>query len=167
MRASRAFDLPCPSVPLQSMTAAASRLTPGGPVPAASCRSKGATRRGSSCPGPGCAGRPKASGAGPFGRGLGDPGSARSRRPSDRGYGAGVRPGPGPPLTGLPKQPRSRRRTESDDDFPGFAPFRRFQLGRSLCRFASPTPSALRVSHPLSGLIPPGPRGFVSRHIRP
>ena len=39
--------------------------------------------------------------------------------------------------------------------------------GRSLCRFASPTPSALRVSHSLSGLIPPGPRGFVSRHIRP
>jgi hypothetical protein len=34
-------------------------------------------------------------------------------------------------------------------------------------RFASPTPSALRVSHPLSGLIPPGPGGFVSRHIRP
>jgi hypothetical protein len=38
---------------------------------------------------------------------------------------------------------------------------------RSLCRFASPTPSALSVSHALSGLIPPGPRGFVSRHIRP
>jgi hypothetical protein len=42
-----------------------------------------------------------------------------------------------------------------------------FVLGRSLCRFASPTPSALRVSHSLSGLIPPGPRGLVSCHIRP
>ena len=38
---------------------------------------------------------------------------------------------------------------------------------RSLCRFTSPTPSALGVSHSLSGLSPPGPRGFVSRHIRP
>lgn len=35
-----------------------------------------------------------------------------------------------------------------------------------LRRFTSPTPSALGVSHPLSGLIPPRPRGFVSRHIR-
>lgn len=34
-------------------------------------------------------------------------------------------------------------------------------------RFASPTPSALRVSHSLSGLIPSEPRGFISRHIRP
>jgi hypothetical protein len=33
-------------------------------------------------------------------------------------------------------------------------------------RFTSPTPSALRVSHPLSGLLPPRPCGFVSRHIR-
>jgi hypothetical protein len=48
-----------------------------------------------------------------------------------------------------------------------FGSFRRLQPGRSLCRFASPTPSALRVSHPLSGLIPPRPCGFVSRHIRP
>jgi hypothetical protein len=42
-----------------------------------------------------------------------------------------------------------------------------YEPGRSLYRFASPVPSALRVSHPLSGLIPPWPRGFVSRHIRP
>jgi len=34
-------------------------------------------------------------------------------------------------------------------------------------RLASPTPSALRVSHPLSGLIPSKPCGFVSRHFRP
>jgi hypothetical protein len=36
-----------------------------------------------------------------------------------------------------------------------------------MCRFASPTPSAPRVSHPLSGLIPPTPRGYVSSHFRP
>lgn len=34
-------------------------------------------------------------------------------------------------------------------------------------RLTSPAPSAHRVSHPLSGLIPPWPRGFVSRHCRP
>jgi hypothetical protein len=33
--------------------------------------------------------------------------------------------------------------------------------------FTSPVPSALRVSHSLSGLIPPELRGFVSRRIRP
>jgi hypothetical protein len=42
-----------------------------------------------------------------------------------------------------------------------------FRPGRSLRRFTSPAPSALRVSHSLSGLSPPGSRGFVSRHIRP
>ena len=42
-----------------------------------------------------------------------------------------------------------------------------YEPRRSLCRFTSPTPSAHRVSHPLSVLSPPGPRGFVSRHIRP
>ena len=42
-----------------------------------------------------------------------------------------------------------------------------YEPRRSLCRFTSPTPSALRVSHSLSGLSPPGPCGFVSRHIRP
>lgn len=35
------------------------------------------------------------------------------------------------------------------------------------CRIASPTPSALRVSHSLSGFIPPTPRGSISRHIHP
>jgi hypothetical protein len=34
-------------------------------------------------------------------------------------------------------------------------------------RFTWPTPSVLRVAHPLDGLIPPGPCGFVSRHSRP
>jgi hypothetical protein len=32
---------------------------------------------------------------------------------------------------------------------------------------SKPAPSTLRVSHPLSGLIPPEPCGFVSRRIRP
>ena len=48
-----------------------------------------------------------------------------------------------------------------------FGPLRRHQFRWSLCRFTSPTPSALRVSHSLDGLFPPGPCGFVSRHIRP
>lgn len=47
-----------------------------------------------------------------------------------------------------------------------FGAFQRNQLGRSLRRFTSPTPSALRVSHPLNGLIPPEPCGLVSSHIR-
>jgi len=34
-------------------------------------------------------------------------------------------------------------------------------------RFTWPTPSALRVSHPLDGFLPPEPCGFVSRHSRP
>lgn len=56
---------------------------------------------------------------------------------------------------------------EFDDISLGVRILSTFEPGRSLCRFASPTPSALRVSHSLSGLSPPGPRGFVSRHIRP
>jgi len=49
----------------------------------------------------------------------------------------------------------------------GFGSLQRNQTRRSLRRFTSPSPSTLRVSHPHSGLIPPGPCGFVSRHIRP
>jgi hypothetical protein len=56
---------------------------------------------------------------------------------------------------------------EIDDISLGVRILSTFEPGRSLCRFTSPTPSALRVSHSLSGLSPPGPRGFVSRHIRP
>jgi hypothetical protein len=41
------------------------------------------------------------------------------------------------------------------------------QLGQSLHRIASPVPSALKVSHLLSGLILPEPCDFVSRRIRP
>jgi hypothetical protein len=47
-----------------------------------------------------------------------------------------------------------------EDTFPRFVAFRRSQMRRSLTRWiASPAPSALRVSHPLSGLIPAHPRG--------
>jgi hypothetical protein len=49
----------------------------------------------------------------------------------------------------------------------GFISLRRHQLGRSLRRIASPSPSALSVSHALSGLIPPGPCSFVSCCSRP
>lgn len=49
----------------------------------------------------------------------------------------------------------------------GFGSLQRNQTRRSLRRFTSPSPSTLRGSHPHSGLIPPGPCGFVSRHIRP
>jgi hypothetical protein len=56
---------------------------------------------------------------------------------------------------------------EFDDISHGARLLSTYEPRRSLCRFASSTPSALGVSHSLSGLIPPGPRGFVSRHIRP
>jgi hypothetical protein len=56
---------------------------------------------------------------------------------------------------------------EFDDSSHGVRAPSAFEPRRSSCRLTSPTPSALRVSHPLSGLLPPGPRGFVSRHIRP
>jgi hypothetical protein len=56
---------------------------------------------------------------------------------------------------------------EFDDVSHGVCFLSAYEPRRSLCRFASPTPSALRVSHSLSGLSPPGPGGFVSRHIRP
>lgn len=49
----------------------------------------------------------------------------------------------------------------------GFVASRRNEHRGSLCRFTSPTPSALGVSHSLSGFIPSIPRGFVSRHFRP
>jgi hypothetical protein len=67
-----------------------------------------------------------------------------------------------------PAAPRKTRSGTSDDTFPGV---RSLSANRAraivACRFASPTPSVLRVSHPLDGLIPPGPCGFVSPHIRP
>jgi hypothetical protein len=56
---------------------------------------------------------------------------------------------------------------ESDDVSHGARFLSAYEPRRSLCRLASSTPSALGVSHSLSGLSPPGPGGFVSRHIRP
>jgi hypothetical protein len=49
----------------------------------------------------------------------------------------------------------------------GSFPFGGISSGDPKCRFASPTRSALSVSHALSGFLPPGPCGFVSRHIHP
>jgi hypothetical protein len=74
-----------------------------------------------------------------------------------------------PPTLEPPKRFASARHAawEFDDNSHGVRVLPAFEPGRSLCWLASPAPSALRVSHPLSGLIPPGPRGFVSRHIRP
>jgi len=63
---------------------------------------------------------------------------------------------------------RSRTRWWSPATPPlGFGSFQRNQLRWSEYSVASAVPSALRVSHRLSGFLPPEPRGFVSRHIRP
>jgi hypothetical protein len=56
---------------------------------------------------------------------------------------------------------------DMDDSSLGVRSPSAFRAQASLRRFTSPTPSALRVSHPLSDLRPPGPCGSVSRHIRP
>jgi hypothetical protein len=79
-------------------------------------------------------------------------------------------PSPGgclPPAShrGGPRAQDTQR--ECEDISHGVRILSAFEPRRSLRRFTSPAPSALRVSHPLSGLSPPGPRGFVSRHIRP
>jgi hypothetical protein len=54
---------------------------------------------------------------------------------------------------------------ECDDVSLGVRFLSAYEPRRSLCRFAFPTRSAHGVSHSLSGLSPPGPCGFVSRHI--
>jgi hypothetical protein len=56
---------------------------------------------------------------------------------------------------------------EFDDVSLGVRFLSAYEPRRSLCRFAFPTPSALGVSHSLSGLSPPGPCGSISRHIHP
>jgi hypothetical protein len=67
-----------------------------------------------------------------------------------------------------PKTGARRLAAGIEDTFPRFVAFRRNQVNRSLTRWiASPAPSAPRVSHPLSGLIPAHPRGCVSSHIHP
>jgi hypothetical protein len=63
--------------------------------------------------------------------------------------------------------PARAERRASNDVSHGVRLLSAYQPGRSLHRLTSPAPSALGVSHSLSGLSPPGPRGFVSRHIRP
>jgi hypothetical protein len=74
-----------------------------------------------------------------------------------------------PPTRARPKRCASARHAawDIDDSSRGVRSPSASEPRRSLRRFASPAPSALRVSHPLSGLSPPGPRGSVSRHIRP
>jgi hypothetical protein len=74
-----------------------------------------------------------------------------------------------PPNDGSPKWLADARHAawDIDDSSLEVRPPSASLPGRSLRQFASPTPSALRVSHPLSGLIPPWPRGSVSCHIRP
>lgn len=74
---------------------------------------------------------------------------------------------PAGPQPRLGHERKTRSRT-TDDTFPGVRSLSA-KAARAVvaCRFASPTPSVLRVSHPLDGLIPPGPCGFVSPHIRP
>jgi hypothetical protein len=99
----------------------------------------------------------------------GTPG-CRGRSPPCRSS-AGCSPFPRkpPPTSAKPRCCASARHAarDMDDSSLGVRSPSAFLTRRSLCRFASPTPSALRVSHPLSGLSPPGHRGSVSRHIRP
>lgn len=84
-------------------------------------------------------------------------------RPANRSSGGASGP------LGPDKGRRARdAQQENNDTFPGV----RFLSANSVqmivtCRFASPTPSALRVSHPLNGLIPSAPCGLVSCHFRP
>lgn len=84
-------------------------------------------------------------------------------RPANRS--SGVASGPLGPVKG--RRARDTQQ-EQNDTFPEV----RFLSAKSTrlivtCRIASPTPSAHRVSHPLSGLIPPEPCGLVSCHFRP
>jgi hypothetical protein len=74
-----------------------------------------------------------------------------------------------PPVQQRPKSlgKRKTRSRTSDNSSLGVRFLSAFKLRRSLRRFTSPTPSVLRVSHPLNGLIPPEPRGLVSCHIHP
>jgi hypothetical protein len=76
---------------------------------------------------------------------------------------------PNSPAMPVRGQAKLERRRGWRRDLPwGSGPFGGLGTGgRWMCRFTSPTPSAPRVSHSLSGLIPPGLCGFVSRHIRP
>jgi len=96
---------------------------------------------------------------------IGEGMNGRTRR-----SGSSRAPSPGGCLPPVIRRSGSRAQDtqrEFDDNSHGVRILSAYEPGRSLRRFTSPAPSALRVSHPLSGLSPPGPRGFVSRHIRP
>jgi hypothetical protein len=84
-------------------------------------------------------------------------GSSRNRRPESCL----------PPASHRSESQAQDTQQESNDVSHGARFLSAYEPRRSLRRFTSPTPSALGVSHSLSGLSPPGPRGFVSRHIRP
>jgi len=78
------------------------------------------------------------------------------------------RPGHGPlhERPAIPRRPRRKRRglrIETGTSREVRLPFDEINPGDP----ADQPPSALRVSHPLSGFVPPGPRGLVSCHIRP
>jgi len=79
-----------------------------------------------------------------------------------------VSPGPSEPHQ-LPTEAGRGQDTQRDNNgsSPGVRSLATFELGRSLCCFTKPTPSVHRVSHPLNGLIPPGPCGSISCHTRP
>jgi hypothetical protein len=96
------------------------------------------------------------------------PGIGRAIRPAEAGVHTRSPPGSClPPASHRGGAQTQDTQRECDDISHGVRILSAYEPGRSLSRFTSPAPSALRVSHPLSGLIPPGPRGFVSRHIRP
>ena len=97
-----------------------------------------------------------------FPRGLGSESAHRSGLARDLPPGGCL-----PPTSHRGGAPAQDTQREFDDVSHGVRLLSAYEPRRSLCRFASPTPSALGVSHSLSGLIPPGPCGFVSRHIRP
>jgi hypothetical protein len=74
------------------------------------------------------------------------------------------------PSTAPKSATRYDPRQESEAPPVRFVAFRRSQHKWSTNAPGFPPPhssSALRVSHPLNGLIPPGPCGFVSCHFRP
>jgi hypothetical protein len=84
----------------------------------------------------------------------------RCHRPKPESIAAGA-------ATDLPEDRRPAPRSRDRRHLPRFGAFQRNQMCRSLMRWiASPAPSAPRVSHPLSGLIPAHPRGCVSSRIR-
>jgi hypothetical protein len=129
------------------------RSAPGPPRTGATDRSRRALRRGPSVHD----GKPSRRSRGPRGgESVGDTLENQGRRQT-----RSPRRPPACPKTGA-----GSLAAEIEDTFPRFGAFQRNQMYRSLIRWvASPTPSALRVSHPPSGLIPVHPRDCVSSRI--